>query len=220
MTAGGSKTGTEPKTPSPGPPSPAVNPVGQQGPPTDAAASTPDGARRRPWAPPIDYRDNRQTTERWGQYWAPIGGQFCASVDNLDGQEWIFHSQTPVWIAPEHWISGYFHPAEVSFHERLELADGEYIDIQIPRFMAEAIWSPPAPAPLEPTEYSTPYLELITRAIAENRIDEWDQSKKIVLVDWFKSQTVEGEPLSGHLANAMATIIRLPSSQRGGGKRV
>lgn len=81
MTAGGSKTGTEPKTPSPGPPSPAVNPVGQQGPPTDAAASTPDGARRRPWAPPIDYRDNRQTTERWGQYWAPIGGQFCAPVD-------------------------------------------------------------------------------------------------------------------------------------------
>lgn len=82
MTAGGSKTGTEPKTPSPGPPSPAVNPVGQQGPPTDAAASTPDGARRRPWAPPIDYRDNRQTTERWGQYWAPIGGQFCAPVDS------------------------------------------------------------------------------------------------------------------------------------------
>lgn len=81
MTAGGSKTGTEPKTPSPGPPSPAVNPVGQQGPPTDAAASTPDGARRRPWAPPIDYRDNRQTTQRWGQYWAPIGGQFCAPVD-------------------------------------------------------------------------------------------------------------------------------------------
>ncbi len=75
------KTGTEPKTPSPGPPSPAVNPVGQQGPPTDAAASTPDGVRRRPWAPPIDYRDNRRAAERWGQYWAPIGGQFCAPVD-------------------------------------------------------------------------------------------------------------------------------------------
>uniref|UniRef100_UPI001E3B5A46 hypothetical protein n=1 Tax=Novosphingobium sp. HII-3 TaxID=2075565 RepID=UPI001E3B5A46 len=44
----------------------------------------PDGARRRPWAPPIDYRDNRRAAERWGQYWAPIGGQFCAPVDNLD----------------------------------------------------------------------------------------------------------------------------------------
>lgn len=55
--------------------------MGQQGPPTDAAASTPDGARRRPWAPPVDYRDNRRAAERWGQYWAPIGGQFCAPVD-------------------------------------------------------------------------------------------------------------------------------------------
>ena len=80
-TAGGSKTGTEPKTPSPGSPSPAVNPVGQQGPPTDAAASTPDGVRHRPWAPPIDYRDNRRAAERWDQYWAPIGGQFYAPVD-------------------------------------------------------------------------------------------------------------------------------------------
>jgi hypothetical protein len=53
----------------------------RQGPPTDAAASTPDGVRRRPWAPPIDYRDNRRAAERWGQYWAPIGGQFYAPVD-------------------------------------------------------------------------------------------------------------------------------------------
>lgn len=61
--------------------------MGQQGPPTDAAASTPDGARRRPWALPIDYRDNRRTTQRWGQYWAPIGGQFCAPVDSVDGKD-------------------------------------------------------------------------------------------------------------------------------------
>lgn len=137
----------------------------------------------------------------------------------LDGAEWIFHSQQPVWIVPEHWISGYYHPAESSFHERLELADGEYIDIQIPRFMVEAIWTPPPPKALEPTDYTTPYIDLLDRAIAENGIDEFDQSKKTLLVDWFKSQDIEGTPLSGHLANAMATIIRLPSSQRGGSKR-
>ncbi len=31
---------------------------------------------------------------------------------------------------------------------------------------------------------------------------------------------VEGEPVSQNLADAMATLIRLPSSQRGGAKRI
>lgn len=136
-----------------------------------------------------------------------------------DIREWIFHSSQLVWIQPEHWISGVLHVDDGSMPERLELQDGEYIDIQIPRFMVEAIWTMPPPKLVEPTEYTTPYLELIKRAISENRIDEIDQSKKVVLVEWFKDQHVEGEPLSGNLANAMATIIRMPSSQRGGGKR-
>lgn len=136
-----------------------------------------------------------------------------------DAREWIFHSSQLVWIPPEHWISGVLHVDDGSLPERLELQDGEYIDIQIPRFMAQAIWTMPPPKPVEPTEYTTPYLELVKRAISENGIDDWDQSKKVALVAWFKDQHVEGEPLSGNLANAMATIIRMPSSQRGGGKR-
>ena len=136
-----------------------------------------------------------------------------------DAREWIFHSSQLVWIPPEHWISGVLHMDDGSMPERLELQDGEYIDIQIPRFMAQAIWTMPPPKPVEPTEYTTPYLELVKRAISENGIDDWDQSKKVALVAWFKDQHVEGEPLSGNLANAMAAIIRMPSSQRGGGKR-
>lgn len=136
-----------------------------------------------------------------------------------DAREWIFHSSQLGWIPPEHWIGGVLHMDDGSLPERLELQDGEYIDIQIPRFMVEAIWTMPPPKLVEPTEYTTPYLELIKRAISENRIDEIDQSNKVVLVEWFKDQHVEGEPLSGNLANAMATIIRMPSSQRGGGKR-
>jgi hypothetical protein len=77
----------------------------------------------------------------------------------------------------------------------------------------------PPPKPVEPTEYTTPYLELIKRAISENRITDMDQSKKEALVDWFMDQHIEGEPLSANLAKAMATIIRMPSSQRGGSKR-
>lgn len=137
----------------------------------------------------------------------------------LDGQEWIFHSLMPIWIVPEHWIAGSFHVGDNCFPERLELADGEYIDIQVPRFMVEAIWPLPLPKQIPATDYTTPYLELIKAAIAEFQITENDQSKKECLVDWFKEQQVEGEPVSDNLAKAMATIMRLPASQRGGGKR-
>lgn len=138
---------------------------------------------------------------------------------HLDGQEWIFHSLQPIWIVPEHWINGYYHAEDGSFPERLELADGEYIDLQVPRFMVEAIWPLPLPKQIPSTDYTTPYLELIKAAIAEFQITENDQSKKECLVDWFKEQQVEGEPVSDNLAKAMATIMRLPASQRGGGKR-
>ena len=39
-------------------------------------------------------------------------------------------------------------------------------------------------------------------------------------MDWFLEQQIEGEPVSNKLADAMATLIRLPSAQRGGAKRV
>jgi hypothetical protein len=39
-------------------------------------------------------------------------------------------------------------------------------------------------------------------------------------MDWFLEQQIEGEPMSNKLADAMATLIRLPSAQRGGAKRV
>ena len=81
------------------------------------------------------------------------------------------------------------------------------------------IWTLPPPKQVEPSDYTTPYLELIKAAIAEFQITESDQSKKECLVDWFKEQQVEGEPVSDNLAKAMATIMRLPASQRGGGKR-
>ena len=42
------------------------------------------------------------------------------------------------------------------------------------------------------------------------------QEKKECLVDWFRMQRIEGEPLSRNLAEAMATLIRLPGAQRGG----
>ena len=57
-------------------------------------------------------------------------------------------------------------------------------------------------------------------AIAHFGITAENQDKKDCLVDWFLEQQVEGEPVSSNLADAMATLIRLPSAQRGGAKRV
>jgi hypothetical protein len=68
--------------------------------------------------------------------------------------------------------------------------------------------------------YTTPYLELMQAAIAKFGITAEDQGKKDCLVDWFLEQEIEGEPVSNKLADAMATLIRLPSAQRGGAKRV
>ncbi len=64
-----------------------------------------------------------------------------------------------------------------------------------------------------------PYTDLLAQAIAANQITERNQGKKELLAEWFRRQQVAGAPVSQNLADAMATLIRLPSSQRGGAKR-
>jgi hypothetical protein len=129
--------------------------------------------------------------------------------------EWTLHSGHGESISPAQWRSGEFRTG------RLRLIDGEFIDIRLPRFMVRTIW-PKAEQVLAPqgARYSTPYLDLLHAAIAEFDITEERQPKKDNLVDWFRAQKVEGEILSENLASAMATLVRLPSSQRGGAKRM
>lgn len=141
-------------------------------------------------------------------------------TDGLDG--WDLHSGHHSTITPEHWRAG-----RANVHSGvLTMADGQFIDIRVPRFMVLAIWpvvETPQPAlavdPNTGEPYRTPYMDLLDRAIAENRISIRDQGKKELLSDWFRGQTVDGEPVSQNLADAMATLIRLPASQRGGAKR-
>ena len=135
---------------------------------------------------------------------------------------WDLHSGHHSTITPEHWRAG---RADVQAGV-LTMADGQFIDIRVPRFMVLAIWpvvAVPDPTPsADPTTgepYRTPYLDLLERAIAENHVTARNQGKKELLSDWFRGQTVDDEPVSQNLADAMATLIRLPSSQRGGAKR-
>ncbi len=128
------------------------------------------------------------------------------------------HSGHHTSIRPEQWREGKF------AHGRLTARDWEFIDIRMPRFMVNAIWPDAAPAPppdaASARGYTTPYLDLMQAAIAKFGITAEDQGKKDCLVDWFLGQEIEGEPISRNLAEAMATLIRLPSAQRGGAKRV
>jgi hypothetical protein len=87
--------------------------------------------------------------------------------------------------------------------------------------MVLAIWPPYVPPlPVADSSYTTPYLDLMQQAIAELGLTAENQNKKELLVDWFGVKQVDGRPLSEKLADAMATLIRLPSAQRGGSKRV
>jgi hypothetical protein len=129
------------------------------------------------------------------------------------------HSGYHTSIRPEQWREGKY------LNGKLTAMFWEFIDIRMPRFMVKAVWPDFAPTvqprpPEGPTPYTTPYLELMQAAIARFQITAESQEKKDCLVDWFLAQEVEGEPVSRNLADAMATLVRLPSAQRGGAKRM
>lgn len=67
--------------------------------------------------------------------------------------------------------------------------------------------------------YTAPYLELMRRAIEHFEITETHQPMTKELEDWFVRQSVNGKEVSDNLARAMATLVRLPESQRGGIRR-
>lgn len=143
---------------------------------------------------------------------------------------WRLHATDPTLITTDDWRTGEFDV------DRLMLTgpSWQYIPIQVPDFMVEAIW-PELPhveatpavqnheattSDREPTTYTMPYLQLMREAIEHFGLTALRQEKREVLLDWFRTQQIEGEPVSKNLADSMATLIRLPSAQRGGAKRV
>ena len=110
-----------------------------------------------------------------------------------------------------------------STREGLSANQWEFIDIRVPRFMVLAIWPayvpPSMPKSVDAPAYTTPYLALMQEAIEHFGLSEARQEKKDSLYEWFRTREVDGEPVSGNLCDAMATLIRLPGAQRGGAKR-
>lgn len=140
-----------------------------------------------------------------------------------ESEAWRLHATDPTLITTEDWREREYGVLDDS----LTGPTWQYIQIEVPDFMVKAIWpdwpecdAPPPPHEGGAVSYTTPYLELMQQAIAQFGITDANQGKKECLLDWFLEQKVRGEPISNKLADAMATLIRLPSSQRGGAKRV
>jgi hypothetical protein len=138
------------------------------------------------------------------------------------GRRWMMHSGRHTQILSEHWRGGQYSWNYGS----LDLPDGQYIEIQVPRYMIVAIW-PPRPEPeVAPrtsagssAAYTTPYLDLMRRAIDELRISAVSQPKKETVVAWLREQTADRQAISDNFARHLATFVRLPESQRGGNRK-
>lgn len=138
-------------------------------------------------------------------------------------EAWRLHATDATLITTDEWREGEFaaHPGSLTG------PSWQFIQIEVPDFMVKTIWPDQTPAEIaqpapdaDDPPYTTPYLDLMKAAISRFGLTNGQQSKKENLSDWFLDQRIEGEPISRHLANAMATLIRLPSAQRGGAKRM
>ena len=132
------------------------------------------------------------------------------------------HSSRHTAIPIEAWHEGQYDWRS----DTLEVANGQYVDIQLLKILVEALWpdldnpTPIAPArTLQDAVYTTPYLRLMLQAIDDFRIGAGGQPKKDVLVEWFRERHVGGLRVSSNMANYLATFIRPPETQRGGNRK-
>lgn len=71
------------------------------------------------------------------------------------------------------------------------------------------------------TSYTTPYLEIMRNVIIKEGLSADNQSKKVSLANLIEREMKKkGLPESKNLANAMATLIRLPEYQKGKARKL
>lgn len=63
--------------------------------------------------------------------------------------------------------------------------------------------------------YTTPYIQLMLRAIKENNITEDNQSRVYLLHEWFREQRIDGGSLSKSDVEKLTSFIRFPRSRGG-----
>lgn len=66
--------------------------------------------------------------------------------------------------------------------------------------------------------YTTPYIDLMWKAIDHFNISAENQPIKENLVQWFMSQEIEGQKIRRATADYLASFVRLPASRLGGNR--
>lgn len=128
------------------------------------------------------------------------------------GRKWIMHSGRPSHIKVELWCAGSYCWEQ----DALELADGQFIDVRVPRTLVSALWPCPSHSAGPDGGYTNPYLQLMRLAVEELGITVERQPKKEQLIAWFRQRTSDQLEISENLVRHLATFVRLPEAQRGG----
>jgi hypothetical protein len=139
-------------------------------------------------------------------------------------QQYKQHSKMRSYIEPPFWyryarpkshIIGSVHTAR---DETKEYTDVMVVLEDCTTHLAEdlAVHQGSTGAPV--SDYSTPYIDLMWRAVDKFKISPENQPIKETLVEWFMGQEIEGQKVARATAEYLASFVRLPSSRAGGNR--
>lgn len=129
-------------------------------------------------------------------------GQLIAEAKSMNGDDYRPIAQS-IWC-----------DSEVDWDENCIEDKPEYSDIRVKMVDLERLLTSEDETALRRVpSYTTPYLDLMLKAIVDLNISSTYQPTKEVIISYLKEQMPE---LSANLANYMATFIRLPDAQKGG----
>ena len=134
--------------------------------------------------------------------------------NNWKHRTYVEFDQNFTLIPSEYWTS----EGIVWVRGSLLTEDAEYAEIRVQRIDFVEHFAPTESVGLarSPSAYTTPYLDLMFEAIAEQQISEHKQPKHETLVSWFRERSIDGKPISENQAKAMASFVRLPDRATGG----
>lgn len=150
------------------------------------------------------------------------------SSERWQVQRYKQHSKIREYIDKDFWSDAVF--IKSIYLNTVRSKDREYTDIRLVlddcrKHLAEDIAAhadadnanePEAEA--SASAYSTPYIDLMWRAIDEFNISVENQPIKDNLVEWFLDQEIAGQKISHVTANYLASFVRLPESRTGGNR--
>ena len=93
------------------------------------------------------------------------------------------------------------------------------VDIEVDEASVGAGCATPRQSPVADSHYHTEWQALLEEAIEYFGITDRKQPPAKTVSFWFHQRVIGGQRISGRLAQAMATMVRLPESRRGAARK-